>query len=121
MNGNNQWIFWVIGAGVLLYLLAQTNATTAANTNQTGVPAGSKVVGSTVYNAQGQVIGSVTSSGYYYPTLGSSGVPAGTTNPLTGQTLTAATVQNPLEAAPPGTTPGSGCQYNSSGQLLYCA
>lgn len=84
-GGDNSWIGWVIAAAVLAYWLSISNATGAANASQTGVPAGSKVAGSTVYNSAGQVIGSITSAGYYYPSV----LPTSTatSNPLTGTTV----------------------------------
>ena len=84
MNQQNTWIFWAVAAGFLIYWITQTQATSAANANQVGVPPGSKVVGSSVINAQGQVTGTVTSSGYYAPTIATTTPSA---NPLTGTTI----------------------------------
>lgn len=84
MNGQNSWMGWAIAIGVLIYWLMESNATSAANANQVGVPPGSKVVGSTVYNSAGQVIGSVTSAGYYQPTIATT---TASSNPLTGTTV----------------------------------
>jgi hypothetical protein len=69
MNQDNTWIFWVAAAGILFYWFAQSNATTAANLNQTGIPAGSKVSSGTVLNQAGVPIGTVTAQGNYVPNM----------------------------------------------------
>ena len=108
MNGqSNSWIFWIIAAAAVIYFVGQSQATSAANAAQTGVPPGSRVSGSTVLNAQGQVIGSVTSAGYYAPAISTT---QAASNPLTAATIVN---QTPL--------PLSGCAYSATGQLLYCS
>lgn len=69
MNQDNTWIFWVIAAGVLFYWFAQTNATSAANLNQTGIPVGSRASGGMVYSQSGVPIGTVTSQGNFVPNM----------------------------------------------------
>jgi hypothetical protein len=94
MNGDNSWIPWLIFGGFFVYWLTVTQATSAANLNQVGVPAGTKVSGQYVLNAQGQTIGTITSAGYYMPYAGAAANPLTATstgaaaNPLTGANVT---------------------------------
>lgn len=118
MNGDNSWIFWVVAAGFAIYWFSVSSATSSANAAQTGVPAGSKVSGSTVYNAQGQVIGAITAQGNYYPTVGGSSVPAvpspvSPQNPLSGTTVISSA---PSASSSTGAAPGVPV-YNQSGQI----